>query len=348
MKFSTTQITKAGEIVTTSSDKTAVNEAITRINEWRELHLPVIELLMKNLHETLACNSITPIFSSFRLKRMTSIQYKLDMNPTMGLGRMQDIAGGRFVFTDVETLRSAYSLLRTDIPSCFEIVKQDDYVENPKPSGYRSIHLVYRYLSPSNEDWDRMIVEIQLRTKLQHCWAMAVETAGLVTNTALKSGQGSDEWQEFFQIVSCLFSTKEKTPLMAPLRELSTASLINRLQKTNTKHNFFDRLLALKLVATNYKHKGDIFLLFIDFNNKRLQVRSFNKDEKERANELYNKLESLINDKQNAAVLVSVSSIKELKEAYPSYFLDMEEFNKQLKVYLRVGVTRSNNKRGAK
>ena len=37
-----------------------------------------------------------------------------------------------------------------------------------------------------------MKVEIQLRTQLQHSWAMAVETAGLVTNTAMKSGQGSE------------------------------------------------------------------------------------------------------------------------------------------------------------
>lgn len=341
MKYSSKQISKAGEIITTSSDRDAFDDAMSKINEWRENHLPVIERLMGDLQVILKNNSFVPVFSSYRLKRMTSIQYKLDLNPTMGLGGMQDIAGGRFVFSDVETLRSVYSLFCEEVPIQFEVVKDDDYVVNPKSSGYRSIHIVYRYHSLSGEDWDNMKVEIQLRTKLQHSWAMAVETAGLVTNTAMKSGQGSDEWQEFFHIVSCLFSIKEKTPIMSSYRNVSTASLIDRLRIINLKYKFYDQLLALKIAVQKHIHKGDFFLLFIDFNNKRLKILPFNKDRKEKAYELYNKMEQSINDKDNAVVLVSVSSIEELKDAYPSYFLDMDEFNMQIKTYLRIGAARS-------
>ena len=329
MKYSSKQISKAGEIITTSSDPIAVTEAVSKVNEWREQHLPVIELLMTRIQSLFSENGIHPVFSSYRLKRMTSIQYKLDLNPDMRLGGMQDIAGGRFVFSDVDVLRSAYSLLIQAPINQLEIVKTDDYVdEKPKTSGYRSIHLVYKYHGLNNEDWDGMKVEIQLRTQLQHSWAMAVETAGLVTNTAMKSGQGSDEWQEFFQIISCLFAMKEGTIVMPTFCDETKGNLLKRLQKINDKYKFFDHLLALKFsvnVVEKHKYQGDIFLLYIDFNLKTLRIIPFDKEKKDEANELYNKIETTINDKDNAAVLVSVSKYKELREAYPSYFLDMED-----------------------
>ena len=341
MKYSSKQISKAGEIITTSSDLIEVAEAVSKVNEWREQHLPVIELAMTRIQSLFSKNGINLIFSSYRLKRMTSIQYKLDLNPDMRLGGMQDIAGGRFVFSDVDVMRSAYSILTQATLDQLEVVKRDDYVdERPKSSGSRSIHLDYKYHSPSNEDWDGMKVEIQLRTKLQHSWAMAVETAGLVTNTAMKSGQGSDEWQEFFQIISCLFAMKEGTILIPTFCGETKVNLLKRLQKINIKNNFFDQLLALKIsvrVVEKHGYQGDIFLLFIDFNSKDLRIVSFAKDKVDEANVLYNKIETRINDKDNAAVLVSVSKYKELRDAYPSYFLDMADFNKHVKKYLTVG-----------
>ena len=90
--------------------------------------------------------------------------------------------------------------------------------------------MVYKYHSKTNEDWDKMKVEIQLRTKLQHSWAMAVETAGLITNTAMKSGQGSDEWQEFFRTASCIFSIEEDLPIMKDMCNLSKEELL-RIKK---------------------------------------------------------------------------------------------------------------------
>ncbi len=341
MRYSAKQITKAGETITTSGDKIAVAKSVAIVNEWREQHLPVIELLMQKIQTVFSQNSMKPVFSSYRLKRMTSIQYKLDLNPEMGLGGMQDIAGGRFVFSGIDALRQASFCLLSFTIEQFEVVKVNDYVDDkPKLSGYRSIHLVYKYHSSNNEDWDGMKVEIQLRTQLQHSWAMAVETAGLVTNTAMKSGQGSDEWQEFFKIISCLFSMKEKSKVMELFCGETKGELIKRLQKLDDKNKFLDKLLALKLsvnVVEQHKFQGDIFLLYIDFNKKNLRILPFNKDDKDKANEAYNKIEAVINDKDNAAVLVSVSKYKELREAYPSYFLDMDDFNKNIAKYLLLG-----------
>ena len=47
MKYSSKQISKAGEIITTSSDLIAVAEAVSKVNEWRE---------------QLACHLTNPVF----------------------------------------------------------------------------------------------------------------------------------------------------------------------------------------------------------------------------------------------------------------------------------------------
>lgn len=57
-----------------------------------------------------------------------------------------------------------------------QYVGMDDYISTPKESGYRSLHLKYKNKNKYRPDYDGLQIEIQLRTKLQHIWATAVET----------------------------------------------------------------------------------------------------------------------------------------------------------------------------
>ena len=61
----------------------------------------------------------------------------------------------------------------------------DDYVEHPKLDGYRAIHIVVVR--------NGHLVEIQLRTELQHEWAMLVERLEDTHRTSFREGQGSPE-----------------------------------------------------------------------------------------------------------------------------------------------------------
>ena len=129
------------------------------------------------------------------MKRLTSIIYKLDLNPKMGLGGMQDIGGYRVVLKDVKDLNRLKIILENQKIS-HKLEKINNYVEKPKISGYRSIHYIYKY-SSKVEKYNDLRVELQIRTKLQHNWATAVETVGIATKTSLKSSQGDDEWLVF-------------------------------------------------------------------------------------------------------------------------------------------------------
>ena len=137
-----------------------------------------------------------------RLKRLDSIAAKLKRQRGMALSRMQDFGGCRMVLPTLEEVYS-YSGRFKNSRIRHEHVKTDDYIQSPQKSGYRSLHLVYRFKTdtPDKAVFNQypMLIEIQFRTHLQHIWATALETIGHFTNQALKAGQGQKEILRFLQ-----------------------------------------------------------------------------------------------------------------------------------------------------
>lgn len=330
MKYGRHQIDKAGEIIMSAKSSKEYDDAMQKINEWRTLHLAALDALQSEILPLIKQSNIAISLTSRRLKRITSILYKLDINPEMRLGGMQDIGGFRIVVNDMDALQSVKKILAEQVPSSFDLIKVMDYVQTPKESGYRSIHFIYKYKS-TDSNTDGAKIELQVRTRLQHSWAMAVETAGLITRTPLKSSMGSDEWLEFFKIVSSLFAIKEKQPILKAHteKEYDIYSLMKLLYEVNKKFNHSDTLKALRVSgvhAKNEKFKNGYYILNIDFQSKIVRINAYSKDDENEASTAYAELEKGITDKCNAVVLVSVPKMKELQEAYPSYFLDTSEF----------------------
>lgn len=327
MKYSRKQISKAGEKLVTSKSENDVEEALNLINNWRTNHLHPLVVLKNSLLRLLTKNRIKPNLVSQRLKRLTSIEYKLDLNPSMGLGGMQDIGGYRAVLKDVKDLRKLNDALSAQ-KMAHKLEKVMDYVKNPKNTGYRSIHFIYTY-SSTKDIYDGLKLELQIRTKLQHNWATAVETAGIITKTSLKSNQGPDEWLDFFKIVSSLFALKEKLPLMDEHAKFTMEELMIKCYNYCEELNILTKLKAIR-VSTNKiesdNFPGDYYLLNINIKEMNVNIQIFNKNQFEYATNEYIKLEKTINENENAVVLVSATSIKTLKKAYPSYFLDTSEF----------------------
>lgn len=328
MKYKRKEIDKTGKVLLTATNQETYKLAIEKLNDWRSLHLVPLDMLQQKIVEFLKFNKISPFLISRRLKRLTSIQYKLDLNPEMGLGGMQDIGGLRVVVNTVEELLRLQSLLRSIPISDFECRRMYDYVNDPKDSGYRSIHFAYIYHC-DNRNYDGLRIELQIRTRLQHLWATAVETAGLYTKTSLKSSQGEKDWLEFFKVVSALFCFKEQLPVARNLHNMTMKALMVECYARNKRYRYSDILKALNVSVHETEDKAReyaYYLLFIDFENSMVRVNSFKKDEEELASEKYTELESHLQDDKNAAVLVSVSKVEELRQAYPSYFLDTKEF----------------------
>lgn len=320
------QISNAGKILLTSKSQDEINEALELINVWRANHMRPLNAMKNAMIRTLDKNKITPVLISQRLKRLVSIIYKLDLNENMSLGGMQDIGGYRVVLKDAKDLQKLKEILQKD--KRHNLLKMNDYVEKPKPSGYRSIHFVYIYNSKI-EKYNGLRIELQIRTKLQHNWATAVETAGIITKTSLKSSQGPDEWLEFFKIVSSLFAIKENLPVLEEHASISVEDLMFCCERQTKKLKVIDILKALRISAKQLedkKYPGDYYIIHIDVKEKYVQIMSYNKNNLDKASEKYLEIEKTIQDTENAVVLVSANSIKSLQKAYPSYFLDTSEF----------------------
>ena len=210
MKYSRNTINKSGKVLLAGPEMGfPYTDANLVVEDWRKLHMIPLQELVEDVTRVLADGGVQAAFSSHRLTRMTSIIAKLRHNPGMGLGGLQDIGGARFVFEDIDSLLKAQKIISQ---ASFEHFVTDrepyDYVAKPKASGYRSIHFTYKYVS-DNDDYDGLRVELQIRTRLQHDWAMAVETAELISKSSLKASLGDENWLSFLKLSSAVFAQKE-------------------------------------------------------------------------------------------------------------------------------------------
>jgi ppGpp synthetase/RelA/SpoT-type nucleotidyltranferase len=127
---------------------------------------------------------------SQRLKRRPTIIDKLRREPAMMLGRMQDIGGCRAVLNDLEEVVKVHARIRRT----GRIKRVRDYIQEPAESGYRSIHVIVAY--------DERLIEVQLRTQVQHQWAVTVERLGGRLHQDIKGGEGRHEIHDLLRAIS--------------------------------------------------------------------------------------------------------------------------------------------------
>lgn len=117
-------------------------------------------------------NPISSIKS--RIKKPGSIQEKmrrrgLPMTVDAIEQNLNDIAGVRVVCSFLEDVYLlADALLKQDDVT---LIEKKDYIENPKPNGYRSLHLIVSVPIFLANEKRMMRVEIQLRTIAMDFWA---------------------------------------------------------------------------------------------------------------------------------------------------------------------------------
>src|SRR5258706_376170 len=178
------------------------------VENWRAAHafpLNTFSMTLKNRGEHIHAATIT----AQRLKRLESITFKLMNEPNMKLSQMQDIGGCRSILPTLANLESMRQLYTTKPAHLF--TSEKDYIAKPKPTGYRGVHLKYRFVSKNktSKPWNQLKIEIQLRTALQHKWATAVEAVGTFTEQALKSNKGNKEWLRFFALMASVYALRE-------------------------------------------------------------------------------------------------------------------------------------------
>lgn len=333
-QFSKGEINRAGEILARNpqaytADWLSANNVLAN---WRGCQAYPINTFQATLRHRL--KQIDPeALVAQRLKRAPSIIAKLQRFDGMQLARMQDIGGLRAVVGGMAELRS---LLEIYEGSRFthEQLPTKDYIASPKADGYRSVHLIYRYKNDRAPDYNGLSLELQIRTKMQHAWATAVETMGIYLGQALKSGQGDHEWKTFFRTASAALALIEKTPAVPGFESMERVEVYQRLITLENELNVLYKLRGFA-IATDKIHAergaGSYHLIVLNLTDRSVAITPFPTTRLEQANTEYAVIEQRAKAGEPLeAVLVSAGPIDALKKAYPNYFLDTQVFIDQV------------------
>ncbi len=131
-----------------------------------------LEIIDNEYQSTFQRNPIHTVTS--RLKSPQSITKKLlkkniPITAESILSRLHDIAGVRVICHYIDDIYAVADILASH--DDIKLLKKKDYIANPKPNGYRSLHLIVTvpvYLSSGKKI---VPVEIQIRTIAMDFWA---------------------------------------------------------------------------------------------------------------------------------------------------------------------------------
>ena len=322
------KINQAGYCFIEKDSKLFRDEASIILQEFRAIHQHPMALFRHLIDRKLKNHKIDALVSQ-RLKRIPSIIKKLKIQKTMNLSQMQDIGGLRIVvnsINEVNLIRDSIKKVETHGSFKFSFDKQKNYIETPPESGYRSIHIVYKY--DKNIPTEKQCrVEIQIRTKLQHSWATAVEVTGTYLNQSLKQSFGDEKYLDIFKKISKLFISVDRKDIGIDYK------LANELKKDIENVQLLDKLQNFRIVTKHFSNNstGQYLLLKMDFEQQEVEIAQYAKAKFEQANKYYSQIElEYWDNKAIEVVLLSIQDIKKLEQSYPNYFMDTAEFIKNL------------------
>ncbi|MBK5211779.1 MAG: RelA/SpoT domain-containing protein [Coriobacteriia bacterium] len=335
-KYKRNEVRRCGKIL--ASENGLDNKyALDVADNWRSSHLQPVKTFLQMLQrESLKITDDST--SVFRLKRLPSIVDKLGRLKSHDLASMQDIGGCRTVLDKVSDLyRLRNAIRKSEMKHKF--IREYDYIITPKPSGYRGIHLIYKYYSDKNDYYNGLNVEIQIRTKRQHAWATCVEVAGDYLSHSFKSSQGPEEWLNFFKLASSAIAILEKSPtvvgtpnskqalkqeLRTSYEELKVKETLRRIKRSHSEIN-----------KMNVKAKNKYFLVDFNEQTKNVSITSYREKDIESLTKDYLRKEEEYKYTLHNVVVVSGNSIESLRYAYGNYFADVDTFLRMMDRFIK-------------
>ena len=139
----------------------AMNEIITRLNtikKYKEIH-----------------NNRNPIeYISSRIKSEESMKEKLErknlpITLESALTKVYDAVGIRIICSYIDDVYEIVNMLKKY--NDLKVIKEKDYIKNPKENGYRSYHIVFQLLLDIAGEIKPVFFEIQIRTIAMDFWS---------------------------------------------------------------------------------------------------------------------------------------------------------------------------------
>lgn len=319
-------------------------------DNFREAHNIIIKLFTIELKKV---NFSKQHLTASRNKRIETIISKLCRPEKPKLDRIHDIAGTRIIFENIKSLDDYIDILEnTELVNFKEKINEDknryNYIKNPKSDGYRSIHKVFYYssnipystLNEKSFNLENKKIELQLRTRLQHIWATTVEIYDIINKSNIKTGTHNKlETKEglFFKKCSLVFEGIESNDVE------KIKININEIFRDKDLVEIYNRLKGIKNIKNIQLPKtlgsDEVFILITDLNKGKTTffttdpIEKNDKQDTFLINASYRRLEEKNTKGEYILLLLTLGDIKKLKNVYPNYFLNTNEFISILKKY---------------
>ena len=139
----------------------AMNEIITRLNTIKKY---------KEVHN----NRDTIEYISSRIKSEESMKEKLErknlpITLESALTKVYDAVGIRIICSYIDDVYEIVNMLKKY--NDLKVIKEKDYIKNPKENGYRSYHIVFQLLLDIAGETKPVFFEIQIRTLAMDFWS---------------------------------------------------------------------------------------------------------------------------------------------------------------------------------
>lgn len=319
-----------GSMLWTDESKDEILHAFRVAESWRSSHMFPMRSIRLGLQAQLRHRNVNG-FTAARAKRLTSIRTKLEANPTMKLDQMQDLGGCRAVVDDIAGVWRLVEACNTRFRH--KQRSPSDYITNPKPDGYRSYHMVVEFVGreSTHRVFDGRRIEIQIRTRLQHSWATAVEAVGLYREENLKAGIGNSQWLRLFKLVSDEFAYTENC-----IDEAGRSERIREIKSLCRELDAIKYLDHIKLTTSllqNYILSSEQQYYLINYDQSRHEaiVQPYYTADKGALAFRQIEYEIEFENKKVSAILVNVQTARSLQEAYPGYLGDVSLFVSNLR-----------------
>lgn len=139
------------------------------INIARSIVLNEVKDVLKNGGKIEQITKIESRIKSYvsLIEKMEHKGYELTWNNA--IEKINDLIGIRIVCSNLNDIYDLVSLIKSD--GRFEILKEKDYIRNPKESGYTSYHIIFEYDYKVGELTIPIKAELQIRTEEMDKWA---------------------------------------------------------------------------------------------------------------------------------------------------------------------------------
>ena len=191
------------------------------VYEWgMKIMLTKLQIIYEDFKNFSEYNPIEHIHS--RIKAPESIAKKLDrlhyeVTADNAAKCLYDIAGIRIICPFARDIFRLVEILKS-LPET-KVIKEKDYVANPKPSGYRSYHMIMEIPVFFSGESQNIPVEVQIRTQAMNFWATLEHMARYKYSEGIPSHLGDE-------LVVCAEKIAELDNRMFLIHDI--VSLINR------------------------------------------------------------------------------------------------------------------------